>query len=294
MEVYTQTKSLAQAQKRLEGASVAVIDSFVLKLDEAFFGSCSHLDLVVINSTGYDKVDLQAAKRFGVLVANTPDFSSNSVAELNLALIFALARKLPILDRRFRQNPAKPDCDPYDPQMLPFFGTEIAGKSLGTIGLGNIGVALAKKANALGMKVLACVRSPRELDFVDFVDLGKLLEKSDFVVINTPLTAQTKGMIGAEQLAIMKASAYLVNTARAGIVDVDALTKALQEGKIAGAGLEVVEALPAGHPLLQMENVVFGWHSGSLTEQASWENLPKIVVETVLAFIKGNPKNILN
>jgi len=104
----------------------------VLSLDEAFFASCAHLDLVVISSTGYDKVDLQAAKRHGVKVANTPDFSSNSVAEMNLALIFALGRKLQMLDRRFRENPAKPDCDPFEPEMLPLFGMEIAGKTLGT------------------------------------------------------------------------------------------------------------------------------------------------------------------
>jgi len=114
------------------------------------------------------------------------------------------------------------------------------------------------------------------------------------VAINTPLTPQTKGMIADKELAMMKESAYLVNTARAEIVDISALTLALQDGEIAGAGLEVVEALPVQHPLLQMENVVFGWHSGSLTKEASWENLPNIITQTVVAFLQNRPINLLN
>ncbi len=293
VEIYADTKTLQEAQKKLKGADIAVVDSFVLALDEAFFRSCSHLDLVVINSTGYDKVDLQAAKKHGVQVANTPDFSSNSVAELNVALIFSLARKLQILDSKFRENPAKPDCETFDPQMSPLFGMEIAGKVLGTIGFGNIGKSLANKAKALGMKVLACSRSPRKSETVTFVDLQTLLRESDFVTINTPLTAETKGMIGQEELKMMKKSAYLINTARAGVVQTKALTQALQSGKLTGAGLEVVEALPPEHPLLQMENVVFSWHSGSLTQEASKKNLPDIVVQTILAFVQGRPINLL-
>ena len=293
VEMYAGTESLEEAQKRLKGADIAVIDSFVLPLGEEFFRSCSHLDLVVINSTGYDKVDLQAAGKYGVQVANTPDFSSDSVAELNVALIFSLARKLLILDSKFRENPAKPDCDPFNPQMSPLFGVEIAGKILGTIGFGNIGKSLAKKAKALGMKVLASSRTSQKSEIATFVDLQTLLKESDFVTINTPLTPQTKGMIGQEELEMMKESAYLINTARAGIVDSIALTQALQKGKIAGAGLEVIEALPPEHPLLRLENVVFSWHSGSLTQEASKKNLPDIVVQTIIAFVNGRPINLL-
>ncbi len=293
VQTYVDTDTLQKAQKRLEGVDIAVIDSFVLNLDEKFFCSCSHLYLVVINSTGYDKVDLQAAKKYGVQVANTPDFSSNSVAELNLALIFSLARKLQVLDKNFRKNPAKPDCDPFNPEMSPFFGIEVAGKTLGTIGLGNIGKALAQKAKGLGMQVLAYTRTPKDAEAVTCVDLQTLLAKSDFVAINTPLTAETRAMIGQRELKTMKRSAYLINTARAGIVQLEALTEALKRRTIAGAGLEVVEALPKGHPLLQMENVAFSWHSGSLTYEASKKNLPVTVVKTVLAFVQGSPINVL-
>ncbi len=293
VQVFLQTKSLEQAVSRLAGANIAVVDSFELSLDKEFFARCAHLDLVVINSTGYDKVDLSAAQKFGVLVANTPDFSTNSVAELNLALIFSLVRKLPVLDKKFRKNPQKPDCDPFDSAMLPFFGGEIAGKTLGTIGFGNIGKALAKKADALGMKVLVYSRNLETADFARAVGLQELLRESDFVAINTPLTPKTRDLLGKNELAMMKKSAFLINTARAGIVNLQALTAALAAKQIAGAGLEVVEPLPEKHPLLQMENVIFGLHSGSLTQEASWQNLPNIIVQTVLAFAAGEELNIL-
>ncbi len=292
--VYKDTATLELARERLEDAQIAVVDSFVLSLDEEFFSACSHLELVVISSTGYDKVDLQAATRHGVKVGNTPNFCTNSVAELNLVLIFALARKLFLLDESFRAEPQIPDCYPFDVEMLPYFGMEVEGKTLGSIGFGNIGQSLAKKANALGMKVLVCNRNPMKSDLADFVDMQSLLRESDFVTVNIPLNDETRGMIGLEKMKLMKKTAYLINTGRAGIVCLSDLVMALEAREIAGVGLDVIEPLPKSHPLLKYKNVVFSWHSGSLTTEASMVNLPRIITETVVGFIDGKPVNLLN
>ena len=178
--------------------------------------------------------------------------------------------------------------------MLPYFGMEVEGKTLGSIGFGNIGQSLAKKANALGMKVLVCNRNPMKSDLADFVDMQSLLRESDFVTVNIPLNDETRGMIGLEKMKLMKKTAYLINTGRAGIVCLSDLAMALETREIAGVGLDVIEPLPQSHPLLKYKNVVFSWHSGSLTTEASMVNLPRIITETVIGFIDGKPVNLLN
>ena len=245
------------------------------------------LHLIALTSVGFDMVDMDAATERGILVTNTPDVLTDTVADLTLALMLAVGRRIAEMDRWLRGGQWKV-------AGITPMAWDIHHATLGIIGLGRIGSAVAHRAVAFHMKVLYhdTVRK-KELEKQHgyrFVEQQTLLRESDFVTLHVPLLPETKGMMGAAQLALMKPTAFLINTSRGPVVDERALIKALQEGRIAGAGLDVFEKEPLdmGSALLKMENVVILPHVGSATE-ATRSAMLDLAVSNVVAVLQGKP-----
>ncbi len=232
---------------------------------------------------GLDNIDLEAAKERGIKVVNSPGASSRSVAELVLAMMFNVARKVAFADRKMREGVwAKKQC----------LGIELDGKTLGIVGFGRIGYQIAKIARALGMNVLLYDPYPNEERAKEvggkFVDLETLLKESDVVTLHVPLIDATYHLINEERLKLMKPTAILINAARGAVVDNNAIVKALREGWIAGAGLDVFEEepLPADHPLTKLDNVVLTPHIGASTVEAQMRAGVQ-VAEQIVEILKG-------
>jgi glyoxylate reductase len=245
------------------------------------------LRIIALTAVGFDNVDVATATERGIIVTNTPDVLTDTVADLALAVLLATARRVGEMERWFRAGQWR------TPGVTPM-GRDVHHGTLGIIGLGRIGTAVAHRGLAFHMKVLyydTVRRKDLEKQFgYHFVDLETLLRESDFVTLHVPLLPETKGMIGVAQLALMKPTAFLINTARGPIVDERALIRALQEGRIAGAGLDVFEKEPVdlGNPLLKMENVVMLPHVGSATE-ATRQAMLDLAINNVLAVLQGKP-----
>lgn len=232
---------------------------------------------------GLDNIDLEAAKERGIEVVNSPGASSRSVAELAMALMFNVARKIAFADRKMREGVwAKKQC----------MGFELDGKTLGIVGFGRIGYQIGKIAKAMGMNLLLYDPHPNEERAREvggkFVGLEELLKESDIVTLHVPLLDSTYHLINEERLKLMKPGAILINAARGPIIDTDALVKALREGWIAGAALDVFEEepLPKGHPLTELDNVVLTPHIGASTVEAQMRAGVE-VAEKVVKVLKG-------
>ncbi|MGQ9586815.1 MAG: phosphoglycerate dehydrogenase [Thermoplasmata archaeon] len=250
----------------------------------------SRLKVIGRAGIGIDNIDVEAATERGVLVMNAPSGNVVSTAELTIGFIFALARRIPQADASMRRGEWK---------RKEMKGAQVQGKTLGIIGLGRVGAEVAKKASALGMTVIAYdpLVSPEvgvKLH-VRLVTLDRLLRDSDFVSLHTPLTPQTRDMLGKNELGMMKKSAFLINCARGGIVNEDALYQALVENRIAGAALDVYsEEPPTGSKFLSLPNVVLTPHLGASTAEAQ-EEVGSEIAEQVIAYLRDNVlKNAVN
>jgi D-3-phosphoglycerate dehydrogenase len=234
------------------------------------------LKAVARAGVGLDNIDLNTAKRLGIIVVNSPEAPSNAVAELVLGLMLSLARRIPEADISMKKGKWI---------KKRFMGMELKGKTLGIIGFGRIGLQLAKKAGALEMRVLTARRARVEEAGAVAVDLEELLGSSDFVTVHVPLLPQTKHMIGAEEISAMKDGAYLINAARGGVVDEEALRKALVSGKLAGAALDVYEEEPPRDiSLTGLQNVVSLPHIGAATVEAQRAN-STVVAEKLIKIL---------
>lgn len=233
------------------------------KVQKDVLDAAENLELIVRAGVGLDNIDLDYADEVGVKVENTPEASTNSVAELTIAFLFSWARSVPKAHRLMKEGTwAKSDL----------YGTEVKGKTLGIIGTGRIGRSVAEKANALQMNVLGYdVCELNEFDNLggNYVDLDDLLEESDYVSLHVPFNSATEHMIGKREFDLMKNSAVIINVARGSVIDEEALIEALEEGKIGGACLDVYERDPVEEGrLLDLENVVLTSHLGASTEEA--------------------------
>jgi len=239
----------------------AIIVRSKTKVTREVIGAAKRLRVIARGGVGLDNIDLAAAEEAGIKVINTPSASSISVAEHVLALCFALARHIPSAH-------ASTAAGKWEKKALK--GIELTGRTLGIVGLGRIGRELAARASGIGMMVIGCDpfvgREEAGAFKVELTGLPRVLQDSDFVSLHVPLNLETRGMIGAAELGIMKPSAYLVNCARGGVVDEEALYNALKENKIAGAALDVFESEPPdGSPILGLENVVLTPHIAAST-----------------------------
>ena len=232
-------------------------------LTAAVIDAAPQLKVIAQVAVGHDNIDVAAATRRGIVVTNTPGVLTEATADLTFALLLAVARRLPTAERWLRDG----KWQRWDVDLL--CGSDVHGRTLGLVGFGRIGQAVAARARGFGMRVLYAGRSAapaeRERDLgARRVPLDTLLHESDFVSLHVPLTPETRHLIGVEQLCQMKRSAFLINTARGAVVDEAALVAALEEGLLAGAGLDVFEDEPRVHPgLLALDNVVLLPHVGS-------------------------------
>lgn len=237
--------------------------------------NASRLKVIARAGIGVDNIDLEAATDAGVIVINAPEGGVGAVAEHTLALAFALVRELPRLDRETRAGRWPKES---------FVGDQLTDKTIGVIGLGRIGTAVAESALALGVDVVGFdpfVSTPPQ-DAIDLVDLDALLDRADLVTVHTPLTPDTRGLIGAAELDML-AGGYLINCARGGIVDESALVDALESGQLAGAALDVYETEPVAedHPLTACERAILTPHVASTSARAQ-ETIATSVAEGVI------------
>ena len=264
-------------------------------LTREFFTALPRLKGVVRLGIGVDNLDLTAATDLGIAVANVPDFCSEEVAEHALALILAVPRKIALADRKARRGEWVPGMDAL---MRPM--RRLSGQTLGLIGLGKIGRSLAHKARGLGLSVIAydphLSAEAAQAAGVQLMSLEELLAQADILSLHVPVTAETKSIINARSLALLKAGAILINTARGPVVDEGALYAALASGRLAGAGLDVLqqEPLRLPHPLAEFDNVVFTCHYASLSED-SYASMRQQVSDQVVEILQGEfPRNLVN
>ncbi len=271
-----------------EGADVIVVNKVNLTSD-IIARLPNTIKLIAITATGYDNVDVAQAAKQGIKVANVPGYGTHAVSQLAMLLILTCATQL-ITHVDFMR---KSGWDKVAGLNIPMH--EIAGKTLGVIGLGEIGTAIAKLGLAFGMKVIAYNRTPKNLADIEQVSLNELASRSDFVSLSCALNKETRHLINAEFLASMKPTAYLINTARGGLVDEAALVEALRANKIAGAALDVLDSEPPAldNPLLTLKNVLLTPHIGWAPVEAR-QRCIDITLENTKSFFAGQAKNLLN
>jgi D-3-phosphoglycerate dehydrogenase len=263
----------------LAGA-VGDVDGLLCGLDHVtadVFAAAPRLRVVARYGVGVDRVDLAAAARHGVTVTATPGANANAVAEMTIALLFALAR--PVVPGRDRARAG---------EWPALSGVELAGRSLGLVGLGRIGSLVAAKGAGLGMRVLAYDPYVVEAGHATMVDLGTLVAESDFVSLHAPLTPQTRGLVSRPLLDGMKPGAALINTARGGLIDEADLVWALEQGPLRAAALDVLaqEPPPPDHPLLARDDVLVTPHMGPHTAEAT-AAMGERALEDLLAVLSG-------
>ena len=252
----------------LEEAEV-LVSTFDYRVTREMINSAPYLRLITNFGVGFNNIDLDACRERGIRVTNTPQPVIEPTAELAFALMHDVARRTAEFDRKLRAGIAEPFG------VMNNLSHSLYGKTLGVIGMGRIGQALARRAVASGMSIIYHNRKPlgdeviRRLGYeVRYVSKEELLQTADFVSLNLPYTPEVKHLIGEKELKMMKRSSFLVNTARGAHVDEEALVKALREGEIAGAAMDVYEHEPQIHPeLLTLDNVVLSPHTGTGT----WE-----------------------
>ncbi|MBC7222505.1 D-glycerate dehydrogenase [Candidatus Bipolaricaulota bacterium] len=272
----------------------ALIISLADRIDEEVLEGLPKLRIVANLGVGVDNIDIAAATRRKVLVTNTPDVLTEATADLAWALLLAVARRIVEADQDLRR-----EGFPGWTFLPKHLGVDVYGKTIGIVGFGRIGQAVARRARGFSMSIFyySRTRKPKaEKDLgARFAPLPDLLRESDFVVLCLPLTPETHHLIGERELSLMKREAILVNVARGPVVDEEALVRALKEGQILGAGLDVFEKEPEVHPeLLGLWNVVLTPHIGSATWQTR-RKMAALAVDNVLAFLRGEqPPTLVN
>ena len=254
-------------KKEIQECDVLIVRSRT-KVTREIIESGKHLKLIARAGSGLDNIDLKAAEERGIAVINTPEASADSVAELTIGLMVALARKMILADSSMKQGKW------LKKELMGFL---LKGKKLGLIGLGNIGLRVARIAKAMGMKILVTKRVPPSPELLksleaEFLPLDELLRQSDIVSIHVPLSKETRNMIDAEEIGKMKDGAFLINTSRGEIVNEKALLNALRFGKLGGAALDVYSVEPPENlELIKQPNVICTPHIGAQTVEAQKE-----------------------
>ena len=285
---------VSELHDAISGADV-VVTLLHDKVDDAFLDAAGDQLRAVCNvAVGFDNIDVPAATKRGVLVTNTPAVLTEATADLAMTLILAVTRRIGEGERIIRAR------EPWSWHMFMLLGTGLQGKTLGVVGMGAIGQSLARRAKAFGMDIVYsdARQAPAEVEQelgARRVELDELLRTADVVSIHAPLMDETRHLINADTLALMKESAYLVNSARGPIVDEAALVDALKAGQIAGAGLDVYENEPETHPgLVDLDNVVLLPHLGSATIETRTAMGVLAAENAVLALRGERPKTPVN
>ncbi|WP_446936963.1 2-hydroxyacid dehydrogenase [Lysinibacillus fusiformis] len=281
------TTDRAELARRSEGADVIMIANNPYPTE--VIDQNANLKLINVAFTGVDHVGIGQARNQDVMVCNAAGYANQAVAELTIGLVLDVYRHITQGDKEIHA----------DNFPGAFQGSEIKGKTVGLIGTGKIGMMTARLFKAFGAKIVASDQSRRnpaaEVLGIEYMELDELLAQSDIVSLHIPLLSSTKGLISKEKLELMKESAILINCSRGPIVDNDALADALNEGRIAGAGIDVFDMeppIPGDYKLLQAKNAILTPHVGFLTNEAM-ELRAKIAFDNTMAFIEGKPQNII-
>ena len=281
-EEFQRTTDTAKLIEQAKGAETMILANMPMPAE--VIRACPELKFIDIAFTGVDHVGLDAAKERGIAVSNASGYSNEAVAELVLGMVLSMARNLRQVEDRCRTGGTKDGL----------VGSLLCGKTVGIVGAGAIGRKVAALCKAFGCTVLAYNRSAVSDPAIDEqVSLDALLKRADIVSLHCPLTADTKGMIGKGQLALMKNSALLINTARGGVLDSQALAEALENGEIAGAACDVFETeppLPADHPLLRCPNIIVTPHT-AFSSVESMEQRADIVFNNLYSWLDGKQVN---
>lgn len=280
----------AEILRRCAGAEVILTNK--VPFDRELMAALPQLRFVALQSTGFNIIDLKAARELGITVSNVPGYSTVAVAQLVFALILELASGVA------KQSAAvaagewskAPDFTFYAHRMQ-----ELDHRILGIFGFGAIGQRVARIGAAFGMEVIYHSRTPRACDFARFVSLEELFRTADVLTLHAPQTPSTAKVVNREHLSLMKPGAFLINTARGGLVDSAALADALNAGTIAGAGIDTLETEPppADHPLLHARNCLITPHVGWATQEARGR-LIAILAENIRGYLAGHPVNVVN
>lgn len=289
----------APPPKKVIAEKVKNVDALVSllsdKIDREILDVAPKLKIVSQLAVGFDNIDVQEATRRGIYVTNTPEVLTDTTADFAWALLMALARRIVEADKYVRTGQWKVG---WHPNMLA--GRDVYGATIGVVGAGRIGYAVAKRAKGFDMKILYYDVIPRPEMEKDLgakkADIDTLLKNSDFVSIHVPLMKETHHLINAEKLKLMKNTAYLINNSRGPVVDEKALYDTLKAGQIAGAGLDVFEQepTPIDNPLLKLDNVVVAPHISSASLETR-SRMSEMVAENLLSFFEGKkPPNLVN
>ncbi len=288
---YENTTNEKDALERLAGADAAVVDMYEFPLNAEFFSKTKGLKYICLNSTGFNFVDLKATQEKGIVVSNLPGFSTEAVAEHAIALMFAVAHNIVTGDKAMREAPFQ--LNPANRAHDAYIGTNVRGKTMGIIGLGQIGTRIAELGKGLGMKVIAYNRSPKNVPDVSMVELDIVFKESDIIVIASAFVENMRNLINESALKKMRSNAIIVNIARGEFIDEQALAKSLEEKRIGGLGADVIADWSLKNPLLKFNNVVLTPHMAFLAEE-SLENMANMIVANVQAYKKGKPINIVD
>jgi glyoxylate reductase len=265
------------------------------KIDAEAFNQAPGLKIISQLAVGFDNIDLQGATKRGIYVTNTPEVLTDTTADFAWALLMAIARRVVEADKYVRNGQWRVA---WHPSMMQ--GRDVYGATIGIVGAGRIGYAMAKRATGFSMKILFYDVIPRPEMEKDFgakrTDLDTLLKESDFVSVHVPLMKETHHLINSDKLKLMKKTAYLINNSRGPVVDEKALYEALKEGRLGGAGLDVFEQEPtsASNPLLKLDNMVVAPHISSASYETR-SKMSEMVAENLLSFFEGKkPPNLVN
>lgn len=286
--VYDRTESQQQSIQRIGDSQIVLVNK--TPLPASVIEACPSIRMIGMLATGYNIVDVECARRHGIPVCNVPCYSTDSVAQFSIALLLEICHHIGRHDVLVHQG-AWTSCQDFCLWTTPQI--ELAGKTMGIIGYGRIGQKTAEIARALGMAVLAYSRTPKPEG--TFVDLDTLLAQSDVISLHCPLFPQTRELINRERIAKMKDGTILINTARGGLLEEQAVADALAEGKLRAVGLDVatVEPIQKDNPLLSAPNCVITPHMAWTPIEAR-RRLLNTVKENIRCFIQGCPQNVVN
>lgn len=276
----TDTETLIERGK---DADIIAVSNLPLNAD--VIDGCKNLKMLSVAFTGVDHIALDACRRNGVLVSNCAGYSTAAVADLVFGLLISLYRNIPACNEVVRREGTKDGL----------VGFELEGKKFGVVGTGSIGLRVAAIAQAFGCEVLAYSRTKKDVPGITYTDLNTLLSQCDIVSLHTPLNDSTRGLIGKEQLALMKKNAVLINTARGPVVDSQALAEALNAEQITGACIDVFETEPPikkEHPLLNAKHVIATPHAAFATKEALVKRAV-IVFDNITAWLNNAPQNVM-
>ncbi len=283
--VYFNTPPTSDEEKiqRGQGADILVLANMPLRKN--VLEACPDAKMISVAFTGVDHVDMAYCQERGIMVCNCSGYANEAVSELVMGMAISLYRKLGACDEATRSGKTR----------VGLLGLEMSGKTFGIVGAGAIGLKTAALAKAFGCNVIAYSRTPKTVDGITFMSLEDVMQQADIISLHVPLTADTKGLIDAKLIGMMKENAILINTARGPVVDSQALADALTKGAIAGAAIDVFEVeppIPSEQPLLHAPNVIVAPHVGFATKEAL-EKRAVIAFENIKQWMAGTPQNVM-